>query len=72
MSAFDQVDVLNKAALIYIAAKNMGFEPVMMSKHQAGFYFLCYFLSLDVGEDSQSELLSQLLAADFRYKQLKT
>ena len=58
MSAFDQVDVLNKAALIYIAAKNMGFEPVMMSKHQAGFYFLCYILSLDVGEDGQSELLS--------------
>ena len=27
MSAFDQVDVLNKSALIYIAAKNMGFEP---------------------------------------------
>ena len=44
----------------------------MMSKHQAGFNFLCYFLSLDVGEDSQTELLSQLLAADFRYKQLKT
>ena len=58
MSAFDQVDVLNKAALIYIAAKNMGFEPVMMLKHQAGFNFLCYFLSLDVGEDSQTELLS--------------
>ena len=27
MAAFDQVDVLNKSALIYIAAKNMGFEP---------------------------------------------
>ena len=31
MSAFDQVDVLNKSALIYIAAKNMGFEPEGMS-----------------------------------------
>ena len=46
MSAFDQVDVLNKAALIYIAAKNMGFEPVMMSKHQAGFYFGHYSLNV--------------------------
>ena len=27
MSAFDQIDVLNKSALIYIASKNMGFEP---------------------------------------------
>lgn len=27
MQAFDQIDVLNKSALIYIAAKNMGFEP---------------------------------------------
>ena len=27
MAAFDQIDVLNKSALIYIAAKNMGFEP---------------------------------------------
>ena len=44
----------------------------MMSKHQAGFYFFCYILSLDVGEDGQTELLSHLLAADFRYKQLKT
>ena len=34
MSAFDQVDVLNKAALIYIAAKNMGFEPDGMSDAQ--------------------------------------
>ncbi len=34
MSAFDQVDVLNKAALIYIAAKNMGFEPEGMSDAQ--------------------------------------
>ncbi len=32
MSAFDQVDVLNKSALIYIAAKNMGFEPDGMSQ----------------------------------------
>ena len=34
MSAFDQVDVLNKSALIYIAAKNMGFEPKGMSEEQ--------------------------------------
>ena len=34
MSAFDQVDVLNKAALIYIASKNMGFEPDGMSEAQ--------------------------------------
>lgn len=34
MSAFDQVDVLNKAAQIYISAKNMGFEPDGMSKEQ--------------------------------------
>ena len=34
MSAFDQVDVLNKSALIYIAAKNMGFEPEGMSEVQ--------------------------------------
>lgn len=34
MSAFDQVDVLNKSALIYIAAKNMGFEPDGMSPEQ--------------------------------------
>ena len=34
MSAFDQVDVLNKAALIYIASKNMGFEPDGMSDAQ--------------------------------------
>ena len=34
MSAFDQVDVLNKSALIYIAAKNMGFEPDGMSQAQ--------------------------------------
>ena len=34
MSAFDQVDVLNKSALIYIAAKNMGFEPDGMSLEQ--------------------------------------
>ena len=34
MSAFDQVDVLNKSALIYIAAKNMGFEPEGMSDAQ--------------------------------------
>ncbi len=34
MSAFDQVDVLNKSALIYIAARNMGFEPDGMSQAQ--------------------------------------
>ena len=34
MSAFDQIDVLNKAAQIYIAAKNMGFEPEGMSDEQ--------------------------------------
>lgn len=34
MSAFDQVDVLNKSALIYIAAKNMGFEPDGMTDAQ--------------------------------------
>jgi rhamnulose-1-phosphate aldolase len=34
MSAFDQVDVLNKAALIYIAARNMGFEPDGMTDGQ--------------------------------------
>src|SRR5574344_936953 len=34
MAAFDQVDVLNKSALIYIAAKNMGAEPEGMSDAQ--------------------------------------
>ena len=34
MSAFDQVDVLNKAAQIYIAARGMGFEPEGMSEAQ--------------------------------------
>ena len=34
MSAFDQVDVLNKAAQIYISAKNMGFEPDGMTQDQ--------------------------------------
>ena len=34
MAAFDQIDVLNKSALIYIAAKNMGFEPDGMSQQQ--------------------------------------
>lgn len=34
MAAFDQIDVLNKSALIYIAAKNMGFEPDGMSDEQ--------------------------------------
>ena len=34
MAAFDQIDVLNKSALIYIASKNMGFEPDGMSQEQ--------------------------------------
>ena len=34
MSAFDQVDVLNKAAQIYIASRNMGFEPDGMTDAQ--------------------------------------
>ena len=34
MAAFDQIDVLNKSALIYIAARNMGFEPDGMSAEQ--------------------------------------
>lgn len=34
MAAFDQVDVLNKAAQIYISAKNMGFEPAGMTSAQ--------------------------------------
>ncbi len=34
VQAFDQVDVLNKSALIYIASKNMGYEPEGMSKEQ--------------------------------------
>jgi len=34
MAAFDQVDVLNKSALIYIAARNMGEEPEGMSDEQ--------------------------------------
>ena len=34
MQAFDQIDVLNKSALIYIAAKTMGFEPDGMSDEQ--------------------------------------
>lgn len=34
MDAFDQVDVLNKAAQIYINARNMGFEPDGMSLEQ--------------------------------------
>lgn len=32
--AFDQVDVLNKAALIYEASRNMGFEPEGMTEAQ--------------------------------------
>ena len=34
MSAFDQVDVLNKAAQIYISSRNMGFEPDGMTDVQ--------------------------------------
>ena len=34
MDAFDQVDVLNKAAQIYISARNMGFEPDGMTPAQ--------------------------------------
>ena len=34
MAAFDQVDVLNKAAQIYISARNMGFEPEGMTEAQ--------------------------------------
>lgn len=34
MAAFDQIDVLNKSALIYIAARGMGFEPDGMSDEQ--------------------------------------
>ena len=34
IAAFDQVDVMNKAALIYIASKNMGFEPEGMTMEQ--------------------------------------
>ena len=34
MAAFDQVDVLNKSALIDIAARNMGFEPEGISQQQ--------------------------------------
>ena len=34
ISVFDQVDVLNKSALIYIAAGNMLFERTKMSQEQ--------------------------------------
>ena len=34
MAAFDQIDVLNKSALKYIAAKNKGYEPDGMSQEQ--------------------------------------
>ena len=34
MDAFDQIDVLSKAAKIYIAARSMGFEPEGMSQEQ--------------------------------------
>lgn len=34
MAAFDQIDVLNKSAQIYLAGKNMGFEPEGMTDGQ--------------------------------------
>jgi rhamnulose-1-phosphate aldolase len=34
MSAFDQVDVLNKSANIYMCARSMGFVPDGMSQEQ--------------------------------------
>lgn len=34
VAAFDQIDVLNKAAQIYISARNMGFEPEGMTDEQ--------------------------------------
>ena len=34
MQAFDQIDVLNKSALIYMAANSMGFKPVGMTTEQ--------------------------------------
>jgi rhamnulose-1-phosphate aldolase len=34
LNAFDQVDVLNKAAQIYLAARSMGFEPDGMTDAQ--------------------------------------
>lgn len=34
MSAFDQIDVLNKSANIYMCARSMGFVPDGMSEHQ--------------------------------------
>lgn len=34
MDAFDQTDVLNKAATIYMSSRNMGFEPQGMSAEQ--------------------------------------
>lgn len=34
MAAFDQVDVLNKSANIYMCARSMGFVPDGMSEHQ--------------------------------------
>lgn len=34
MDAFDQIDVLEKSAKIYIASRQMGFEPEGMSEAQ--------------------------------------
>lgn len=34
LSAFDQVDVLNKSAVIYMCGKSMGFDPEGMNTHQ--------------------------------------
>ena len=45
MSAFDQVDVLNKAAQIYMSARSMGFEPEGMSEVQMKELALNFFLS---------------------------
>ena len=44
MQAFDQVDVLNKSALIYIAAKNMGFEPEGMSNEQMRVMSVAFYI----------------------------
>lgn len=34
ISAFDQIDVLNKSANIYMCARSMGFVPDVMSEEQ--------------------------------------
>jgi len=45
ISAFDQIDVLNKAAQIYIAARNMGFDPEGMSDEQMNELSTVYHLA---------------------------